>query len=156
MGLDITAYSNLNKELQRENMDVDEAYEHNWTYFYIHNDQDCYQHIDVDDSYFYSYEYCENMRAGSYGGYNSWRSTLRQLSSQLPIDNNGYYPFYELINYSDCEGVIGTMCSTKLAKDFNDYEEQACLYLEGYNLSKYYEWKKMFELASNNGAVKFH
>ena len=156
MGLDITAYSNIKKETKRENIDVDEAYEHNWTDFYIHNQQDLYQHIDVDDSYFYSYEDTEHMRAGSYGGYNSWRNLLRQLASSLPLDKDGYYPFYELINYSDCEGVIGTMCSTKLAKDFNDYEEQACSHLEGYNLTKYYEWKKMFELASNNGAVKFH
>lgn len=156
MGLDITAYSNLKKEKLRKVIDDDEAYDLDWIRFYTHNDKDCYQHIDIDDSYFYSYDDTEHMRAGSYGGYNSWRNTLRQLASTLPIDSDGYYPFYELINYSDCEGVIGTMCSTKLAKDFNDYEEQACLHFDQYSLTKYYEWKKMFELASNNGAVQFH
>lgn len=156
MGLNITAYSNIKKEVNRENMDLDECYENNWTYFYIHTDKDCYQHIDIDSEYAYSYDDSVKMRAGSYGGYNSWRNLLREFSKTLPVDADGYYAFYELINYSDCEGVIGTMCSTKLYKDFSDYEEQANLYFQDYDLTKYMEWKTMFEFASNNGAVMFH
>ena len=34
-------------------------------------------------------------------------------------------PFVELINFSDCEGVIGPEVAAKLAKDFADYEFSA-------------------------------
>lgn len=68
-------------------------------------------------------------------------------------------PFFELINFSDCEGFIGHTVCEKLAKDFRDNEhlipaeEKNCAF--PYFYEKYKEWKKALELASDSGAVQF-
>jgi hypothetical protein len=64
-------------------------------------------------------------------------------------------PFYELINFSDCEGVIGPEISKKLYKDFVDFEQMAknC---DDYFYRKYNEWKEAFRIASEGGAICFH
>lgn len=64
-------------------------------------------------------------------------------------------PFYELINFSDCEGIIGTEISKKLYKDFVNFEEFAKKENEFF-YKKYKDWMKAFKVASNNGVVSFH
>lgn len=160
MGLDISAYKNLQKE-ELKGVCNDERYEYayqqNWIDFYTHNQPDVFQHYDVDGDYFYSSPNGRiSMRAGSYSGYNIWRGKLSHLAQVLPKDPDGNPPFIELIQYSDCEGVIGTECSTKLAKDFAMYELKAQSFFDDYSFQKYKEWREMFEYASENGAVKFH
>lgn len=102
----------------------------------------------------YSWEEEYDFPAGSYHGYNFWRSKLN--------DFMGDKAFQELINFADNEGVIGPVVSKKLAKDFADYEEQATAYSESLEdngkwwIDKYHSWKKAFEMASDGGAVDFH
>ncbi|MCE5227915.1 MAG: hypothetical protein LLG05_18905 [Porphyromonadaceae bacterium] len=102
----------------------------------------------------YSWEEEFDFGAGSYFGYNSWRRKLN--------DFMGDKAFQELINFADNEGVIGPVVSKKIAKDFADYEEQATDYAETMGtdgrwwISKYQDWKKAFEMASDDGAIDFH
>ena len=106
-----------------------------------------------------------DFRAGSYCGYSSWRDWLAGLTDYGSAkavweDPNASGPFVELINFSDCEGVIGPVVAAKLAKDFSDYqekaEEQASDGPYSYNLEIYRSWRKAFEMAAASGAIEFH
>lgn len=57
-------------------------------------------------------------RAGSYGGYNQWRTYLSQIfnSEQDPAR-----PFYELIYFADNEGTITAGAARNLLADFEVY-----------------------------------
>jgi len=122
--------------------------------------------------------------AGSYSGYNQWRNELAIMAGyngaeevwqdesfdsfkrfNLRKDKLDYIigdpvekvkPFYELINFSDAEGYIGSEVSKKLYQDFVDFDEKAKNHTEGWFYRKYCEWKEAFRIASNNGAVGFH
>lgn len=107
-----------------------------------------------------------SFRAGSYGGYNLWRDELAALAG-FPDSGakRGHAesawkaasgPFYELINFSDCEGTIGPLTSAKLARDFAEYQAKADAHPDAYFRELYRMWRKAFELAANDGAVDFH
>jgi len=105
-----------------------------------------------------------------YGFYNNIRNQIAELSG-YPLTPHKMYgqvwesyaagawkadcgPFWELINFSDCDGVIGTSVSKKLADDFKEYQEKADKL--GKEFSEYYSMlRKSFELASDNGLVDF-
>jgi hypothetical protein len=70
--------------------------------------------------------------------------------------NGAQGPFSELIHFSDCEGVIGTAVSKKLAADFAAFDEKAKAAGNERYYAKYQEWRKAFEMAANGGAVDFH
>jgi hypothetical protein len=107
-------------------------------------------------------------RAGSYSGYNEWRGVLCQailgVSDQELWDDPLKYqdqPFYELINFSDCEGAIGSVAARKLYGDFVDNENKFISYVGGlddgeYLITKYQDWKHAFDLAREDGVVTFH
>mgnify|MGYP001766384334 CR=1 FL=1 len=110
----------------------------------------------------YSYETTESFRAGSYTSYNGWRNRLSQLAGFTDIrevwTNDIQGPFTELLNFSDCEGTLGTEVCKKLAKDFADFYDEAAKVTDydGWFFDMYKSWKTAFEVASNNGAVVFH
>lgn len=117
-----------------------------------------------------------NFRAGSYSGYNAWREQLAELAGypaqpanfgdavrgRPPKEHSaGAWsatsgPFWELINFSDCEGVIGPRTSAKLAKDFADHQAKADAHPDEWFRDLYAMWRRAFELASDAGAVDFH
>src|SRR6185503_149712 len=73
-----------------------------------------------------------HFRAGSYSGYNHWRTKLCRFAFGLePQDiwtNPERYagkPFFELIHFSDAEGAIGPETAAKLARDFQDWDWSA-------------------------------
>ena len=119
--------------------------------------------------------------AGSYSGYNQWRNQLAVVAGyesaekvwedcNLPASFNirlfklkeidgqeieRMKPFYELINFSDCEGLIGPEICKKLYQDFVDFEDKAKEQDE-YFYERYTNWKEAFRVASDNGLVAFH
>lgn len=123
-------------------------------------------------------------RAGSYSGYNNWRNDLALAAGyeggadEVWSMGDRLYepdspPFLELINFSDAEGVIGPAISKKLYNDFVNYENKVKQEVDNWYLkihpekeygvddtkwflSKYEDWKKAFESASNGGFVSFH
>ena len=179
MGLDITAYSGLKK--LDVSFDVDGEPVMDWdhgrhTRFYVNDDfpgrngsiqhKMVYEHGD-------SFGFC----AGSYGGYNNWREELAALADYPQVEHEsvaGYAPsrrlrrdaaawrglcagkpFVELVNFSDCEGVIGPEVAAKLAQDFAAFDEKAAA-VGGWFYKSYQDWRKAFEMASRSGAVSFH
>jgi len=126
-----------------------------------------------------------SFNAGSYSGYNTWRNQLAIMAGYDSADEvfksfdsesrllklkklNGdevkMKPFYELIYFSDCEGIIGPEICKKLYQDFVDFDNKAKTYSKAnydsyrntYFYDKYLEWKDAFEVASDNGLVSFH
>ena len=73
-------------------------------------------------------------------------------ASRLPLR-----PFFELINFSDCEGSIGPVVSAKLARDFAEFDERArSLNDEGRHFYRLYKsWTTAFQMASDGGMVDF-
>ena len=114
--------------------------------------------------------------AGSYSGYGAWREQLAQLAGYEPIPYTKSYgdkkefmsysaaawkskggPFWELINFSDCEGYIGSVDAAKLYKDFLDYANKAKKLFKDdpYFIQRYNSWKKVMKIVSKGGLVRF-
>lgn len=109
----------------------------------------------VEANTVYEWEESFSFRAGSYIGYGMWRSELEKFK--------GNVAFQELINFADNEGVIGSVVAKKLLNDFNNYESEAEEYSKKipnsdgeWFIYNYRNWKKAFELASDDGAVEFY
>lgn len=158
MGLDISAYRQLvmveNPELDADGSPID------WDgkFQAFTSDEFASQAEGIIDRAVYTYADSMGFRAGSYGGYNGWRNELAKLAGYVSADAvwaacpmEG--PFVELINFSDCEGVIGPKVAAKLAKDFAEY--QAKITGDDYFAERYALFKAAFEMASDNGAVAF-
>lgn len=174
MGLDITAYSKLeflevmeiedweNKYWMHEkDMPFRTAIAHHW--------EQCYADsaVPIIEGGVYRINGNEmDFRAGSYSGYNDWRDWLAQtmlgVSAKTVWQNEGAYqgkPFYELIHFSDAEGIIGSVVAVKLAADFEKHlvlAERHGQHEGGWYLKKYQEWHKAFVLAADCGMVEFH
>lgn len=163
MGLDITYFRRLTKQAPpAPDFDPDAHWEKGWRSLF--GNPDFPGHApEIEDGAFYSAadEDVGGFRAGSYGGYNVWRDQLAQLAgwpSAQAVWNGKVAtgPFVELINFSDCEGVIGAGVSAKLAKDFAAYQPKADAHPDEYFRAKYAEWRRAFEAAADGGAVEFH
>jgi hypothetical protein len=127
---------------------------------------------EIEDRAVYRAEDSIGLRSIGYGGHNAWRNELARIAG-YPLGQYEQYgkmwdsycvecwngakgPFSELINFSDCEGVIGAAVAAKLAKDFAEFEEAAGRSEMPHFKAKYDEWRKAFEMAADGGAVKFH
>ena len=179
MGLDIGAMSGLVNVSDKYYPDEDweikskETDDHVKGDFYVANLNDDFkpQAIDMKDRAVYTFDEYLHVRAGSYGGYSRWRFMLCNMALGVDPDvvweNPEKYkdaPFFELINFSDCEGCIGTIVSQKLYGDFLEYKDRAKTYADRlpddfdghYWHDKYVEWTEAFQLASKDGCVDFH
>ena len=141
MGLDVVAYSGIKKVAPEEYSGIDlvsddkwEAiYEHGWFIPSIH--WDCFvNHSAGVEEVPYTAENEMSFRAGSYSGYNQWRNELAVFAGYdsaefvWEMEHPWGKPFVELINFSDCEGIIGPDLCQKLAKDFTTHHEDAVAY----------------------------
>lgn len=178
MGLDITAYRQLKKidcvfDEDGEPIDpttrepLEECYLRAWV-----NPDFPGRADDIEDKGVYLSEDSFGFRAGSYGGYNHWRRTLAELAgypaapftrfgtTEMRHDAGAWAadsgPFWELINFSDCEGVIGATASAKLAADFAAHQDKADAHADERFRAKYAEFRQAFEMAADGGAVEFH
>lgn len=158
MGLDITAYKKLSV-VEVPKLDEDGELV-NWETEWIPGESMVWseKHFPgrgegIDPKKAYTWEDAFGFCAGSYSGYNWWRRQLEKFAEGEE--------FQELINFADNEGVIGFVVSKKLAEDFNDNMQKAVNFSESlgdeskYWLESYLDWKRAFEVASDNGAVEF-
>ena len=176
MGLDITAYEGVEFIAPYSADKVDELYtQGGFPLCRIGSHASRADSLE-DGVYKLKDKWCEvyEFRAGSYSGYNSWRRMLCEAVYHMSdlsfweATHKGDVTsgaFLELIDFSDCEGVIGPETSKKLARDFEmnlkdimawaldtitNQEELAWF------MVKYMDWWKAFRVASNKGAVSFH
>lgn len=189
MGLDITAYNKANL-LPKHAYDGDSCYDAGHCFVFVEDgfersyrglaDPDtrfsfpgstsdvgggrCY---DVSDSETHRFQ------AGSYSGYGKFRDLLAQAFHHVDAfqiwpeaDRYADAPFFELINFSDCEGTIGPDAAADLLKDFEDGRSQWADYLvakyghrvmdQKYYLEKYEDWAHACRLAADRGLIDFH
>ena len=175
MGLDVSAYSQMKKIDCLFNADGEpvDPVTRETIYDYVETDHAPHHPGRVnefEDGACYAYGDSDELSAGGYGRYNDWRNDLAKLAGyplgQYKEDgtmrdsycvacwNGAPGPFSELINFSDCEGVIGTKVSRKLAADFAAFQSAADN-VGGCFAGKYAEWRRLFELASDAGCVRF-
>lgn len=161
MGLDITVYRNLTPA---PNAEVDEdGFPVEWgSHFMIRQGL-----LDMQERGFpgraqlvagiYRADETDGFWAGSYGGYNLWRSWLAGVAGFLSADHFWHSatpaaPFYELINFSDCEGILGAEACANLAADFASHKPDG----DTWQLALYEKWKAACEMAAQGGAIEFH
>jgi len=115
MGLDISVFERV------ERSDIQE-YETGRIYI----DNNFHQNPDIEVGWFNTDGEASSFRAGPYSYYNKFRDALcyaiHGISAQeFWLNSNAYLgkPFYELIDFSDCEGVFGPQACYKLHGDFN-------------------------------------
>ena len=179
MGLDITVYSKIKFDTHCEDVEPTEEQEEDENYineyenktvhlyamevFKLQNEGILTGGYDSDDK-------PDGFGAGSYSTYNQWRDELAKMvglnTAELWNKPEKFkdFPFFELINFSDCESFIGPKTSAKLYQDFLKYDSIAEefmkeIYLKNPSFSfklRYDKWKKAFEKASDGGAVSFH
>lgn len=154
MGLDISYYSQIKRV-----GDADGELEYSDGHASIYVNPDFPEQADglVDGAY--TYADGNGFHAGGYGGYNAWRRWLAEQAGY--VDNDAFEgslpadtPFLPLVNFSDCEGVIGPETSKRLAADFAAFADKVTG--NEYHLAKFSAWRTAFETASDGGAVVFH
>lgn len=173
MGLDVTAYRNAERvEPQPESdEEVDKLYD-TANVFTVHNDKGFAARADGAQGGFYrgepvshdaSFGEYGGFRAGSYGGYNQFREQLCQAALEVSpeavwddLDAYAGQPFFELVNFTDCDGAIGPTTCAKLARDFADGEETVRPELEEWAQNTYRRFREAFEAAAGNGFVIYH
>lgn len=182
MGLDISAYSRVTK--LDVNFDEDGEAIDKVTGESVDYDVRVYANPDfpgredgVEDRAVYTAKGGMSFCTG-YGSHGAWREELAKLAGYpttavdrgfgKPVEmhsggawNTDNGPFWELINFSDCEGTIGPVVSAKLAKDFAEWDERAKQHDESAGLNgglykRFQEWRQAFEMASDGGLVDFH
>jgi len=176
MGIDITAYEGLTKidcvfDAGGEPIDpvTREALEYDLRPYI--NPDFAGRADDIEEKAVYKCADSLSLSGWGYGRYNAWREQLAQLGG-YPATAHTIYgvtyqrhdagawaaaegPFWEQINFSDCEGTIGTAISAKLAKDFADHAAGAEA-IGGHFYAVYQEFRDAFEMAAKNGCVRFH
>ena len=161
MGLDITAYKSVEhvRDIDPNNDDWEDCD------FKIRADDDFRERAaDLTPGIYQGSRDTLRFRAGSYSGYNRWREelaelvgvTAKEIWAAAPDDEAARAtPFYEMINFTDCDGVLGPAVCTKLAKDFDTWAEKAGDV--GYFAEIYVHFRAAFRLAaSGGGVVQFH
>jgi len=170
MGLDISYYSKI--KISESNDDDDDNYIENHKYFIyqlgsLKNGQ-CYHETDESES--------DSFHVGSCSGYGVWRKNLLEMLGYISMQdvfndfdtnirkikldeiNSGEKyvakSFYEIIIFSDCEGVIGPEISKKLYEDFVEFDKVA-ISQGDYFYDIYSKFKEAFRVASDNGLVCF-
>lgn len=174
MGLDISAYSKMAR-VQDEvaaTMNEDQIFEMDCVIITDGHKKD--SRIDDMQSGFYTPDEgseCHDFRAGSYSGYNDYRNKLAECflnaSDRVVWANPDLFegkPFYEQVDFSDCEGYMGPLVSAKLHQDYVNGREQWVKWLNEsgqsednveWYLTRYDHWTKAFGLAADGGILRF-
>jgi hypothetical protein len=107
----------------------------------------------------YAYDEKHSFRAGSYTSYQEWRERLALFAYGKPLrevwstEKDG--PFFEVLDFSDCEGVIGPKIAAKLAADAEAFQAKADAEAHPYFRYLYAQWRRAFEMAADNGAIAY-
>jgi len=152
MGLNIAGYSNI-RNIEKFDVNGD------WRTCLF---SDGYEQSNMPETEGYiKFDYDESKDISfSYSTYDSFRNSLSLKSNgmteeELWNSNNKNLKFYYIINFSDCEGYIGTSYCKILYDEFTKYEEDIIPLFDNYYKGIYLNLKEIFRLGSNNGFVDF-
>ena len=169
MGLDVYGYKNI--KLVGDEV-FSETLDYNYPHFVVYKTKgDEPKSAGIVDRATYTYEDYHSFRAGSYGSYSRWRDELACMLGYEAVDieflgelRKSYAasvwndpqpgPFVDLINFSDCEGVIGTEVSNKLYNDFIAYRSDAGKRGDWF-YSVYEGFISALEMAKDNGCLVY-
>lgn len=116
------------------------------------------------------YKYARSSEAVclSCSSYGLWRDDLARFAgynTAKDARSAGLGPFIDLIDFTDCEGVIGSLSATKLSHEFKAYEAEASAFArswefhprwaEGKWIKMYAEMSEVLAVAAEDGAVTF-
>ena len=125
MGLDISAYSNIKRSEVQDPDDYDSIRIWKQQYFPDHCELEEGNWEETPDTRTHQF------RAGSYSGYNTFRNILALctlgVKAETVWEAEDIYmnrPFFNLLNFSDCEGIIGPDYSASLFEDFRDNRDR--------------------------------
>jgi hypothetical protein len=168
-GLDVFAYDNL-KIVQSPKLDANGDP--------VGDKQILFKPVDFPERFaglekgkVYRYASVFEFRAGSYSGYTYWRNELAKLAGykatpfklagkvELRYDATVWTlkkgPFWELIDFSDAEGVIGPQSCKRIHADFVQFKDAAARHPDPAFRSSYDTWFKAVTKCANNGALVF-
>lgn len=110
----------------------------------------------------YGYAKSYRLKVGTCGHFNQWRRVLtRVIASRSDRWKGKPQPFAELFGFADNDGLIGADVARKLARDFAEWQDEAERFAQewidgDYWLTKYNQWRQVFETAADGGVVEFH
>ncbi|MBE8232995.1 MAG: hypothetical protein HAW67_04610 [Endozoicomonadaceae bacterium] len=179
MGLDVTAYENSTIVENPECDEWDDCVKGNKIYV----SPDFKDHAGrFKDGVVYESEKSYAFYVGSYRRYGYFRGLMAEMAGYDPIDEDSFSPtewnerepymlgcwasnhgfFYEMLNFSDAEGIISTEFSKKLLSDFEKFDGKYKAFFEekegemgSYYIRLYEDFKKAFAMAANNGYVDY-
>lgn len=180
MGLDVTAYRRLERvadwPADAESIDDFAEYESGRGYVWngrsvtdvhpVYVQRDFPEHHSLTPG-IYAYAESNDWGAGSYSGYNQWRDWLSR--SALGVSAEEVWRNFDrwrdrgvawLINFSDCEGIIGAEVCARILADLRENEatirEQAIGQDAAWCLAKLDDWLAGLEMAADGGMLDFH
>lgn len=101
----------------------------------------------------YGYDEMEHFWNYGYTSYHHWRDLLVDMVSGAWYEKPA---FQELINFSDCEGIICSEVAAKLLDDFDNWDFVASQHVDPNFYALYCQWRDCFKMATHHGAVEFH
>lgn len=179
MGLDIRATSNITVETVNPEIYVYETSVMMNETGTIFLNRDFPYHSQSFGSAGESVNYCLSTESetyhfscGSYSSYNKFRNLLSLavlgVKAETAWESGETYinsPLWDIINFSDCEGVIDTEICEKLLNEFKDNRDKFISYLKGsddigemdteHYTETYDEFIKAFELGAKSGFVEY-
>jgi hypothetical protein len=180
MGLDVTAYRRLERvaDWPEGVEDIDDVARYDFdqgTYIWngrrvveVHpwGQGDFPEHHNLTPG-LYAYADKTGWRAGSYSGYNDWRDWLSRAA--LGVSAETVWRDFDrwrdrgaawLVNFSDCEGIIGAEVCARILADLRENEsmirEQTFGPEAEWHLAKLDAWLAGLEMAADGGMLDFH
>lgn len=163
MGLALWAYANIQpvdgsfkfEEYQEIHDAQTDQIRNDLIGFYVHPTYPAWA-VGIEPLQAYRFSHNENFHIGPYSYYSSFRNWLSILAEIGHVSEPGD-PFYEVLIFSDCEGVINSAISNKLFVDFVRFHAKAKASPKAeYYICAYESMMRAFQIASLNGAVSFN
>lgn len=172
MGLDVTAYKDV-KVITEQQYDAAHELGGDGKAGYAHGSCDFPgrgEGLVADDSQaHFAYEDSQHCFSAGYGRYSGFRDALALMLGFRGNPNaprhsfmatptyaaciTGSGPFWEMIAFSDCEGVLGPVVCRKLAQDFVQYDAEAHAGMTEEHYRWYAQIREGFVFAGENGCM---
>ncbi|TCB60204.1 hypothetical protein E0J20_09430 [Rhizobium leguminosarum bv. viciae] len=161
MGLEIAVYKKTKKFIGRIDIDADcdgqetpisATGDELWNTTKLYINDDFADHAGTLENGWYEFEDVESPDFNiNYSAYSDWRQELADMAG---FTGKKADPFYYIIWFSDCQGVIGPEASAKLAQDFEAFDQIASKKSPTF-YRRYRTFADAFAYATDGGFVKF-